>query len=206
MQVGTSHVLTPWATKPSACSGAPRANIVAIRPLKDGVIADFEITEAMLRHFIHKIAQPPDAFKPRQALRHPQLGRAAAVVVDPNNGDVLAMASVPSFDPGIFIDVSSASWKKLNTSPPLPLVSRAVSAFPPGSTFKIVTALGGLAKNKRPQDGRGSERENGKGNFRCPGGIYYGDLHYSGAGSRARARMARLGLTNALEKSCDCYF
>ena len=38
-----------------------------------------------------------------QALRHPAIGRAAAVVVDPNNGDILGMASVPSFDPNVFI-------------------------------------------------------------------------------------------------------
>ena len=43
-----------------------------------------------------------------QALRQPSLGRAAAVVVDPNNGDILAMASVPSFDPNIFIPSVSA--------------------------------------------------------------------------------------------------
>jgi rod shape-determining protein MreB len=35
--------------------GRTPGNIVAIRPLKDGVIADFEITEAMLKHFINKI-------------------------------------------------------------------------------------------------------------------------------------------------------
>ena len=39
--------------------GRTPGNIVAIRPMKDGVIADFEVTEAMLRHFIHKVHQPP---------------------------------------------------------------------------------------------------------------------------------------------------
>lgn len=35
--------------------GRTPGNIVAIRPLKDGVIADFEITEAMLKYFINKL-------------------------------------------------------------------------------------------------------------------------------------------------------
>ena len=135
-----------------------------------------------------------------QALRHPQLGRAAAVVVDPNNGDILAMASVPSFDPNVFIpSVSSADWKKLNTDPAVPLVSRAVSAFPPGSTFKIVTALGGLAKKiKDPKTGVEVNAKMEEETFDCPGGISYGD-HYlpvldlgqglawpAGVGGRAR--------------------
>ncbi len=44
--------------------GKTPGNIVAIRPMKDGVIADFEITQAMLRHFIRK-AQSRYFFKPR---------------------------------------------------------------------------------------------------------------------------------------------
>ena len=89
-----------------------------------------------------------------QALRHPQLGRAAAVVLDPNTGEILAMATVPSFDPNVFIpSVSKDDWKKVNTDPAIPLVSRAVSAFPPGSTFKIVT------RAWRPvQEGQGRQR------------------------------------------------
>ncbi len=44
----------PWETKPSACWAAPPGSVTAIRPLKDGVIADFYITEEMLRYFIKK--------------------------------------------------------------------------------------------------------------------------------------------------------
>src|SRR5512132_451123 len=78
-----------------------------------------------------------------EALR--AVGRGAAVVVDPNNGNVLAMASVPSFDPNTFIpSIKSKDWKELRNDEAHPLINRAVSAFPPGSTFKIVTALAGL--------------------------------------------------------------
>ncbi|EDY18546.1 penicillin-binding protein 2 [Chthoniobacter flavus Ellin428] len=133
-----------------------------------------------------------------QALRHPQLGRAAAVVVDPNNGDILAMASVPSFDPNVFIpSVSPTEWKKLNTDPALPLISRAVSAFPPGSTFKIVTALGGLSK-------KGAHMETSK--FNCPGGIQYGDHYFKCWIADKHGSHGTIGLSDALRVSCDCFF
>src|SRR5207247_7533557 len=80
-----------------------------------------------------------------EALR--AVGRGAAVVVDPNNGSVLAMASVPSFDPNKFIpSIKAKDWKELRNDEANPLINRAVSAFPPGSTFKIMTALAGLRK------------------------------------------------------------
>lgn len=142
-----------------------------------------------------------------QALRHPQLGRAAAVVVDPNNGDILAMASVPSFDPNVFIpSVSPTEWKKLNTDPAIPLVSRAVSAFPPGSTFKIVTALGGLAKRVKDSSGRevSARMENDK--FNCPGGISYGDHYFKCWIADKHGTHGTIGLADALRVSCDCYF
>ncbi|MEP6671771.1 MAG: penicillin-binding protein 2 [Chthoniobacter sp.] len=130
-----------------------------------------------------------------QALRHPQLGRAAAVVVDPNNGDILAMASVPSFDPNVFIpSVSATEWKKLNTDPAIPLISRAVSAFPPGSTFKIVTGLGGLRKNM------------GNAKFNCPGGISYGDHYFKCWIADKHGTHGTVGLADALRVSCDCFF
>jgi glyoxylase-like metal-dependent hydrolase (beta-lactamase superfamily II) len=85
-----------------------------------------------------------------QALRHPTLGRAAAVVIDPNNGDILAMATVPSYDPNTFIpSVSPADWKVLNDDETDPLTNRAVQSYAPGSTYKLVTALAGL-KAKLP--------------------------------------------------------
>ena len=45
--------------------GRTPGNIVAIRPMKDGVIADFEITEAMLRHFIRKVHNRRSLIRPR---------------------------------------------------------------------------------------------------------------------------------------------
>src|SRR5476649_2143929 len=50
----TTNMSPQSAVKPSSCSATP-VNIVAIRPMKDGVIADFYVTEKMLQHFIHKV-------------------------------------------------------------------------------------------------------------------------------------------------------
>jgi len=81
-----------------------------------------------------------------EALR--AIPRGAVVVVSPNNGDVLAIASVPSFDPNTFIpSIKAKDWKALQKDPGDPLVNRAISALPPGSTFKVVTSLAGLRKN-----------------------------------------------------------
>ncbi len=130
-----------------------------------------------------------------QALRHPSLGRAAAVVIDPNNGDILGMGSVPSFDPNIFIpSITPEAWKGLADDEAVPLVSRAVSGFPPGSTFKIITALAGLQKGL------------GGNSYNCPGGITFGDHYFKCWIAEKRGAHGTLGLTDALKVSCDCYF
>src|SRR5438874_2450421 len=99
-----------------------------------------------------------------EALR--AVSRAGAVVVDPNNGNILAMASVPSFDPNTFIpSIKAKDWKALQKDEANPLVNRAVSGFPPGSTFKIITSLAGLRRGLAKQK------------FTCSGGVQYGH-HY----------------------------
>src|SRR6201984_932310 len=83
-----------------------------------------------------------------EALR--AVSRAGAVVVDPNNGNILAMASVPSFDPNTFIPRTKAKdWQALRKDEADPLVNRAISALPPGSTFKLITSFAGLRKGLR---------------------------------------------------------
>ena len=130
-----------------------------------------------------------------QALRHPALGRAAAVVVDPNNGDILAMASVPSFDPNTFIpSISTEDWDKLNKDITVPLVNRAVAGFPPGSTYKIVTALAGLRKNLAKQ------------HFNCPGGVQYGNHFFHCWIAENHGVHGVLGLADAIKVSCDSFF
>src|ERR1700732_2212720 len=75
------------------------------------------------------------------------VGRAAAVVVDPNNGEILAMASVPSYDPNKFIPaISARDWAAIKDAGADSLTNRAISAYAPGSTYKIATSLAGLTK------------------------------------------------------------
>lgn len=68
----------------------------------------------------------------------------AIVAMDPRNGEILAMVSRPAFDPNLFSKpLPPAAWEKLN-APDAPLVNRALSAFPPASTFKIITTSAGI--------------------------------------------------------------
>ena len=72
--------------------------------------------------------------------------RGAFVIMDPNTGDVLAMASYPSFDPNLFVpSISAADFKRINDDPDIPLIPRAFRAtYPAGSTFKIIVGAAAL--------------------------------------------------------------
>ena len=71
---------------------------------------------------------------------------AACVVMDVTNGDVLALASTPGFDPNLFnVGIKDAQWKALTTDDHKPLINKAISGtYPPGSTFKPAMALSAL--------------------------------------------------------------
>jgi len=72
--------------------------------------------------------------------------RGAAVVLDASNGDILALASIPAYNPGDFIpSISRSQMAQLNDEYMRPLINRATQErYPPGSIFKIVTALAAL--------------------------------------------------------------
>lgn len=72
--------------------------------------------------------------------------RGAVVAIDPRNGEVLAMASVPTFDPNLFVDgISSKIYAELRDDPDRPLYNRALQgAYPPGSTVKPMNTMAGL--------------------------------------------------------------
>jgi penicillin-binding protein 2 len=79
----------------------------------------------------------------------------SSVAIDPRNGQVLAMVSVPSFDPNLFVNgISRADYTGYMTAEDKPLLNRALkSAYPPGSTVKPFLALGGLEYGiRRPED------------------------------------------------------
>src|SRR5213083_2171369 len=128
-----------------------------------------------------------------EALR--AVGRAGAVVVDPNNGNILAMASVPSFDPNTFIpSIKAKDWKALRKDEGDPLVNRAVSALPPGSTFKLITSLAGLRKNLT------------NAHYNCGGGVSYGDHFFQCWVNEKHYTHGNIGLSEAIKVSCDSFF
>ena len=131
-----------------------------------------------------------------QALR--VVGRGAIVVLDPNDGDILAMASVPSFDPNQFIPtISKKDWESLVHDETDPLTNRALSAYAPGSIFKLCTSFAGI------RAGIG-DRE-----FTCTGGVQYGDKFMKCWVLTATPPLpphGKLHLSDAIKKSCNAFF
>ncbi len=120
--------------------------------------------------------------------------RGSIVVMDPNNGDVLALASFPNYDPNKFIPrISTKDWEALNGDPTTPLYNRALHAFEPGSTYKIMVALAGLKSGKVR-----STTE-----FDCPGAIQIGDHLFHNSD---RAPAGSMSLVNAIRVSSDVFF
>ncbi len=135
----------------------------------------------------------------QQALEHAmaQVARGAAVAIDPRSGGVLAMVSRPAFDPNEFArGLSRARWQEFMEDRSYPLLNRAIqSAYPPASTYKVITSLAGLQEGKVDPRARMP--------VACAGGYRYGGRwfrcwNHSGHGS--------LDLTAALAQSCDTYY
>ena len=124
-------------------------------------------------------------------------GRAAGVIMDPNTGEVLAMASVPNYNPNAFIpSISAEQWEAYNSDKQLsPLTNRAISAYAPGSTMKIPTAISGALKGMANRS------------FSCDGYVTYGN-HPVGCWiwNKSRGSHGSLTLSQAIQKSCNPYF
>ena len=77
----------------------------------------------------------------------------AMMAMDPQTGEILAMVSRPTFDPNDFaVRISRGEWNKLVTDPDNPLLNKAIQAqLAPGSTFKILMSIAGLAGRHRAE-------------------------------------------------------
>ena len=121
----------------------------------------------------------------------------AAVAIDPRNGQVLAMVSVPTFDPNLFVNgISRADYSALLDDPAKPLYNRALhGVYPPGSTVKPFLALGGLEDGVR----RPGDTVLSTGQFCLPGHArcYRDDSRY-GDGT--------VNMVRAIELSTNTYF
>jgi len=122
----------------------------------------------------------------------------AAVVLDPRNGDVLALASSPSFDPNVFVSGSgSDEVNRLLSDDNSPLLDRAVSGvYAPGSLFKLVVAAAALEKNDDTTEAT---------TFSCPGYYSMGKqvLH---CWNWQNGGHGQLDMHRAIEQSCNTYF
>jgi len=118
----------------------------------------------------------------------------AIVALDPKNGAVLAMVSYPTFDPNIFSKqkLTQKDWETVQGADH-PLVNRSLSAFPPASTFKIVTATAGLESGKFSP----STVLQTYGSLNI-GGTRFGEWNHAGFG--------QLGFVGALQWSSDTFF
>ncbi|RVW02080.1 peptidoglycan D,D-transpeptidase FtsI family protein [Rhodococcus xishaensis] len=81
----------------------------------------------------------------------------SVVAIEPSTGNILAMASTPSYDPNLLSGhdgaATSAAWDELNADPDKPMLNRAVSAtYPPGSTFKVVVTAAALENGANPDE------------------------------------------------------
>jgi penicillin-binding protein 2 len=106
----------------------------------------------------------------------------AAIAMDPRTGEILAMVSLPSYDPNLFVNgISHAEYKALNENPSRPQFNRLVlGGVAPGSTIKPLTALAGMDSGlRKPED-----KVLSTGMFRLPGmrGRGWGDSHRGGHG------------------------
>jgi len=124
-------------------------------------------------------------------------GRAAGVVMDVRTGEVLAMASVPDYDPNAFIpSISREKFLSYSSNPQLsPFTNRAISSYTPGSTMKIPTALAGAVHGMTNRT------------FTCSGFVPYGN-HKIGCWlwNMKGGSHGSLLLPEAIQKSCNPYF
>ena len=132
-----------------------------------------------------------------QALADERCGEesAAMVVMDCNNGDIIALSSTPGFDPNWFnVGLSNAQWHDLTTSDHKPLLNKVTSGiYPPGSTFKTAVALAAIESGVVTPDYRVTC--SGVYNF---GGHAFHCWQHKGHGT--------LDLEGALKNSCDVFF
>ena len=124
------------------------------------------------------------------------IGESAAVsVIDTQTGDVMALASSPSFDPNSFVlGISGSEYSALNTNEYRPLYNKAVSgSYPPGSTFKMVVALAALeAGELDPAE-----------TFWCPGHLQLGRRRFH---CWRRGGHGHVNLHESLKFSCDVFY
>lgn len=119
----------------------------------------------------------------------------AAVAVDPANGHILASASAPTFNQNAFVSgIAADAWESLVSHPFRPLENKAIQGeYPPGSTFKIITALAGLEEKAIDESTV----------FDCAGSLPFAGRDYR---CWKKEGHGRVDVRRALSESCDVFF
>jgi penicillin-binding protein 2 len=121
--------------------------------------------------------------------------RGAIVIVEPYTGDILAMASWPTYDPNAFTPtISTEKFKALQDDPNIPLLPRAFrSSYPPGSVFKVAVGIAALESRLVTSDEE----------YNCPPSIQIGNLTFR---NWKKTDRGPLNFIQALTESCDTWF
>jgi penicillin-binding protein 2 len=116
----------------------------------------------------------------------------SCVIIDCMTGDILAMVSMPAYDPNSFSDgIGRTEWNSLSEDPRKPLLNKVLnSLYPPGSTIKPMGALALLEHGVNPAD-----------RIYCPGGYWLGNRFF-----RCLGRHGSVDMRRAIAKSCNTYF
>jgi penicillin-binding protein 2 len=119
----------------------------------------------------------------------------AAVAIEPDTGQILALASSPSFDQNYFVGgITHEQWDSLISNPFRPMSNRAIQGeYPPGSTYKIITALAGL------EEGVIDDQTT----MNCPGHYRFGNRVYR---CWKKGGHGKVDIIKAVEESCDVFF
>jgi penicillin-binding protein 2 len=119
----------------------------------------------------------------------------SALILDPNNGEVLSLVSLPAYDPNDFAaGIDRTTWNALNTDPLRPLQNRTIQGrYSPGSTFKIVVATAALEEGIVDPDFR----------VNCGGGATFFGRYFL---CHLKGGHGSVDMRTAIEKSCNVYF
>ncbi|MBP7950260.1 MAG: penicillin-binding protein 2 [Verrucomicrobiales bacterium] len=131
------------------------------------------------------------------ALREGGVGRGAIVIMEPNTGEVKAMAAVPSYDPNRFIPaINKPDFAHYNEDETAPLLNRAIQGFAPGSTFKVLVALAGFFNPGHMRNG-----------YNCDNYVTYGNRPFPcWTVQKSMGGHGWLDLSGGIKNSCNCFF
>jgi penicillin-binding protein 2 len=187
-QIGKYGVEYRWENDLRGSDGGQQIEVDAlgreIRPL--GVVEPFPGNNLFLTIDLELQKVAEEAYQDKTG---------ALIAMDPKTGRILAMVSKPSFNPDIFArNILPEEWKSLVENPYHPLQNKGIQGqYPPGSVFKIITAIAGLeSKTITPNT-----------QFNCAGAFAYGNRDFR---CWKEGGHGNLSLHRAIVESCDIYF